>query len=290
MTVNFNRQAQPAPVVANKVAMPVGTSIILSMDKFLFEKRDSNCRDCRNGYRSTLPKMLDGKMYSVSVICTCVPYYQNTDAEGSGVVSYKGRRENWVKGVRPEAEIQAELIREGKANADFSQKINPKAPLQNKDGKNTKANLEKALQNDAKPAQKFMQQDQQGHWLFVDLETGKKMGLRVSDVANPAINPDNPDKAVKPEPAQPQVQPEQQASGYKGLRPESDEEFLQRTTGEVPMEADPRVISEAEATKIEASRITPVAPVTAPKAIPPQAPKPPEVKRGRGRPKGPAKK
>jgi hypothetical protein len=278
MTVNFNRSVQPAPVVASKVAMPVGTSIIMAMDKFIFEKRDENCHDCRNGYRSTLPKVLDGKMYSVSVVCTCVPYYQSLDSEGSGIVIYKGRRENWIKGVRPEAEIQAEMIREGKAKTDFSQRMNPKEPLKNSDGKNIKANLEKALQNEEKPKQKVMQQDKNGHWLFVDLETGKKMGLRISDVANPQVNPANPDKAVK-QPEPPPTEPQQTA---QGLRPESDEEFLQRTTGQAPMTADPRVISEAEATLIEASRVAPPPPPPATTTV--------TVKRGRGRPKGSGKK
>jgi hypothetical protein len=300
MSVNFNKQVQPPPVVANKVAMPVGTSIIMAMDKFMFDKRDLNCTACRNGYRSTLPKMLDGKMYSVSVICTCVPYYQQSDSEGTGVVIYKGRRESWIKGVRPESEIQNEMLREGADKNAFKNKLNPQAPLQNPDGKNVKANLQKALENENKPKQKVMQQDKAGHFLFVDLETGKKMGLTVSDVSNPTVNPDSPEK-VKQVPQTPP--PQQQANGYKGLRPESDEEFLERTTGEKPMTADPRVISADEAAKIEAAKtVAPVNTATAPptlKADPTpssvsvtvKTPTPtPEVKRGRGRPKGSGKK
>lgn len=291
MSVNFNKQVQPPPVVANKVAMPVGTSIIMAMDKFMFDKRDQNCNACRNGYRSTLPKVLDGKMYSVSVVCTCVPYYQQSDAEGTGVVIYKGRRENWIKGVRPESEIQAELLREGADRAAFRNKLNPKAPLANPDGKNAQANLEKAVQNENKPKQKVMQQDKNGHFLFVDLETGKRMGLVVSDVSNPTINPDNPDKAAKETPVPPT--PEQ----VKGQRQESDEEFLERTTGQKPMAADPRVISEDEASRIEAARLvqistnpTPAAPTKGPTAQPKVAPSETPAKRGRGRPKGSGKK
>lgn len=294
MSVNFNKTVQPQPVVASKVAMPVGTSIILAMDKFMFDKRDQNCKSCRNGYRSTLPKMLDGKMYSVSVICTCVPYYQSSDADGTGVVIYKGRRENWTKGVRPEAEIQSELIREGDAQSAFKQKMNPKSTPQNTNGKNSEANQEKAAQNAAKPAQKVMQQDKQGHWLFVTLEEGKKMGLSISDVSNPLVNPDNPEKGIVT-PQTPPAQPQEQA---KGLRPESDEEFLIRTTGQAPMTADPRVITEEEATKIEADRVSsPVAipPASGPSVPAPVAPAPTNqspavVKRGPGRPKGSVKK
>ncbi len=290
MTANFNRAVQPPPVVANKIAMPVGTSIIMSMDKFLFDKRDQNCKACRNGYRSTLPKMVGNKVVSVGIICTCVPYCQQVDADGTGIVVYKGRRENWVRGVRPDSEIQDELVREGKANISQRDKANPKEPLKNPNGKNAKANVEKALQNENKPKQRVMQQDKNGHWLFVDLETGKKMGLSISDVANPIVNPDNPDAVPQAPPPPPPPQSK--------AKPESDEEFLLRTTGQAPMAGDPTLITEAEANKIEAERgKVPVAP---PPASGPSVPaasapaptnQPPEVvKRPRGRPKGSGRK
>src|SRR5882724_753874 len=97
MSANFKPKDAPQ-IIANKFAMPVGTSIVMDMNKFMFNKRDENCIQCRNGFKSTLPKKLDNKIYSVSVICTCVPYYQSKEADGTGVVMFKGRREKWIKG------------------------------------------------------------------------------------------------------------------------------------------------------------------------------------------------
>jgi hypothetical protein len=310
MTASFKPQNQPVTVTTQQVAMPVGTNIILSMDKFMFDKRDVNCNSCRSGYKSTLPKSIDGKMYNVCVICTCVPYLLNADEEKTGIVVYKGRKENWVKGVRPESEIQAELIREGAAANALYRQQEAERLKNNPNAKSERAIREKSLQNAEKPRQKVMQQDKNGHWIFVDTETGKKMGLTISDVSNPAINKENPEAQPKPQPQPQENQGDVPASAAvsptptptvdasvaaqraRGGRPETDEEFLLRTTGEAPINEDVTFLSQEVAQKIDAAKAAPK-PIakSQPAPVAPTAPAPvAEVKRGRGRPKGSTKK
>jgi len=268
MSVNFRKQENSQPPTDKKVAMPVGTSMIMSMDKFMFDKRDTNCNQCRNGYKSTLPKVVDGKTYSVAVICTCVPYFLNNDGKGNGTVVYKGRKENWTNYTRPEKEISDELIRQGMVSREINRRDDAKKALA-AGGK--EAAVEKSIQNAQRAPQRVMQQDKDGHWLFVDIETGKKMGLRLSDVANPTINPNKPE-----DPTAPAAQPKRQ---------ETDEEFLERTTGQAVDTSDPRIITEEQATAIEASRVA--APKQIAKAQPAAPVQAPAVKKsGRGRPKG----
>jgi hypothetical protein len=265
MTVNFRKQENSQPPTDKRVAMPVGTSKIMPMADFLFDKRDTNCTRCKNGYTSTLPKSVDGKIYSVAIICTCVPYFLSNDGKGNGTVVYKGRKENWTNYTRPEKEISDELIRQGLVSREVNRRDDAKKALA-AGGK--EAAVEKSIQNAQRAPQRVMQQDKDGHWLFVDIETGKKMGLRLSDVANPTINPNKPEDPAAPAPAQ-------------AKRQETDEEFLERTTGQAVDTSDPRIITEEQATAIEASR------VAAPKPIAKAQPAAPAVKKsGRGRPKG----
>lgn len=285
MTANFKPKDAPQ-IVTNRFAIPVGTSVILDFDKFMFDKRDINCNGCKNGFKSTLPKKMDNKIYNVNIVCTCVPYYQSRDAEGTGVVVYKGRRESWVKGIRPDSEIQAELIREGQIKNALARKneIEDNLRANNNVTGNAKyqkalrdkENMEKAKLNGARPPQKVLQQDKAGHWIFVTLEQGAKLGGRISDPAHPVINPDKPETTE----AQPASVP---ADESKAGRTESDEEFLLRTTGQAPIVGDPTFINKVDADKIEAAKPT-LAPI-----VPPVAPTVP-VRRGRGRPRGTGKK
>jgi hypothetical protein len=99
----------------NQLAIPVGTGTTYSYDKFMWDKRDLNCNQCKNGMKSMVTKRINDKVYNIPVVCTCVPYAQSEDADGVQVVVYKGRRERWVKGKRPEIYISDEQVR-GKAN------------------------------------------------------------------------------------------------------------------------------------------------------------------------------
>jgi hypothetical protein len=273
MTVNFRKQENSQPPTDKKVAMPVGTSMIMSMDKFMFDKRDTNCTRCRNGYTSTLPKSVDGKIYSVAVICTCVPYFLDNDGKGNGTVVYKGRKENWLNFTRPEKEISDELIRQGIVSREQNRQDSNKKAL---DAGGKDADEVRAQQNAQRAPQKQMYQSKDGHWFFVDSATARKWGLIISDVANPVINPDKPNEEG-PAPAQQQ-----------GKRQETDEEFLERTTGQAIDNSDPTYISPETAAAIEASRVAkPVAkPVAKAQTSAPATQATGAPKKGRGRPAG----
>ncbi len=105
-----------APVVLNKWAIPAGQpGNLIEFSKFLLTKRDTSCTQCRNrGVKSILMKLVDGKNYSVPIMCICVPIVMGEAANGSLIVSYKGYREEWPNGERPESLVHADLI---KANA-----------------------------------------------------------------------------------------------------------------------------------------------------------------------------
>ena len=92
-----------------KYAIPVGTGSIIEFDKFLFEHRDKACNKCKNGFKSAAQKTIGTQTFTIPIICVCVPYIQSEDKEGNKVVSYKGFRELWPDGERPEAYIQKEL-------------------------------------------------------------------------------------------------------------------------------------------------------------------------------------
>lgn len=92
-----------------KYAIPVGTGNVIEFDKFLFDHRDKSCNKCKNGYKSVVPKTIGTKVFSIPIICICVPYIQSEDKEGNMVVNFKGFRELWPDGDRPEAYIQKEI-------------------------------------------------------------------------------------------------------------------------------------------------------------------------------------
>lgn len=107
--------AQQVQVLNNTLAIPVGTGTVFAYSKFLWDKRDLNCSSCKNGMKSMIAKRINDKTYNIPVVCTCVPYTESTDVDGVSVVVYKGRRERWVKGKRPESYILDEAVR-GNAN------------------------------------------------------------------------------------------------------------------------------------------------------------------------------
>jgi hypothetical protein len=91
-----------------KYGIPVGTSNVVEINKFLFDKRDKECKSCKNGYKSVIPKQIGQAFVPIPVICTCVPYIQSKDGN-SMVVVYKGNREMWKSNDRPEVYIQKEI-------------------------------------------------------------------------------------------------------------------------------------------------------------------------------------
>jgi len=92
-----------------KYAIPVGTGSVIEFDKFLFDHRDKSCKNCKNGLKSAVQKMIGTQTFTIPIICTCVPYIQSEDKDGNKVVNYKGFRELWTDGERPEAYIQKEI-------------------------------------------------------------------------------------------------------------------------------------------------------------------------------------
>jgi hypothetical protein len=107
--------AQGIQVMNNTLAIPIGTNTIFAYDKFMWDSRDLNCTACKNGMKSMITKRINDKQYNVPVVCTCVPYIESQDEDGVSIVVFKGRRERWVKGKRPESYKVDEGIR-GKAN------------------------------------------------------------------------------------------------------------------------------------------------------------------------------
>jgi hypothetical protein len=97
--------------INNKFAIPVGTNSIINYDKFLLDKRDLNCTNCKNGMKSMVGKRINEKTFNVPVMCTCVPYIQSEDSDGVEIVVYKGRRERWINGKRPEIYLSDEKVR-----------------------------------------------------------------------------------------------------------------------------------------------------------------------------------
>jgi hypothetical protein len=220
MTASFRQQ--PAQLIQNKYAMPVGTNSLIDANKFIWDKRDENCSLCKHGLKSTLPKFVEGKTYSVNVICTCVPYYQSKEANGTGVVMYKGRREMWKKGIRPESVITEERIREQQTRAAYTRQEQTKARLnvnnrvsnnkyeiapataeELKEAGVTAAELtpkfsqeiakenigiQKSLQNSVRAEQKVMQRDKQGHLVFLPLSMAARIGAQpVTPAATPVV-------------------------------------------------------------------------------------------------------
>lgn len=113
----------PVNSVENKYAIPVGTGNIIELDKFLFDERDKSCNKCKNGYKSAAQKTIGTQIYTIPIICICVPYVQSEDKDGNRVVSFKGFREMWPDGERPEAYIQKELQTKNVADV-MKRKIN----------------------------------------------------------------------------------------------------------------------------------------------------------------------
>lgn len=107
--------AQGVQVMNNTLAIPVGSNTIFAYDKFMWDSRDINCTACKNGMKSMITKRINDKIYNVPVVCTCVPYIESADTDGVSIVVFKGRRERWVKGKRPESYKVDEGIR-SKAN------------------------------------------------------------------------------------------------------------------------------------------------------------------------------
>lgn len=92
-----------------RYAIPVGTGNVIEFDKFLFDERDKTCKNCKNGFKSAVTKMIGTQNMTIPIICVCVPYIQSEDKEGNKVVNFKGFRELWPDGQRPEAYTQKEL-------------------------------------------------------------------------------------------------------------------------------------------------------------------------------------
>jgi len=99
-------------VQERKYGIPVGTSNVFEISKFLVELRDTSCPGCKTGYKSVANKVIDGKSFPVPVFCTCVPYITSEDKDGNLVVVYKGARELWPGRKRPEQYIQNDLQRQ----------------------------------------------------------------------------------------------------------------------------------------------------------------------------------
>ena len=110
-----NNPGSQVQVLNNKLAIPVGSGTTYEYDKFMWAKRDLNCGQCKNGMKSMVTKRINEKVYNIPVVCTCVPYIQSEDEDGVQVVVFKGRRERWVGGKRPEIYISDEQVR-SKAN------------------------------------------------------------------------------------------------------------------------------------------------------------------------------
>ena len=94
-----------------RYAIPVGTSELKELSKFLFDLRDNSCTQCKTGYKSVLPKFIGGKVHQIPVVCTCIPYIVGEDKDSNLVVVYKGARELWPNKKRPEQYIQNDLVR-----------------------------------------------------------------------------------------------------------------------------------------------------------------------------------
>lgn len=123
MLNNRPSATQPQGQVLNNVlAIPVGTNTIIGYDKFMWDKRDENCVNCKNGMKSMVSKRVNEKTYNVPVVCPCVPYIQSEDADGVQVVVFKGRRERWIKGKRPEIYLSDEKVRAAANQAAVSTK------------------------------------------------------------------------------------------------------------------------------------------------------------------------
>jgi hypothetical protein len=112
-------------VPAAKYAMPVGTGNLVEFSRFMLDLRDASCPHCRTGFKSITPKFIEGKVYQIPIMCTCVPYIANIDKDNNLIVVFKGVRELWPGKKRPEQYIQNDLVR----RSEFD---------------NAKANLEKA--------------------------------------------------------------------------------------------------------------------------------------------------
>jgi hypothetical protein len=102
---------QQGQVITNQLAIPVGTNTVIPYNKFLWDKRDLNCGLCKNGLKSQLSRRINEKTYLVPVVCVCVPYLQSEDSDGVQTVVFKGRRERWIKGKRPEIYLSDEKVR-----------------------------------------------------------------------------------------------------------------------------------------------------------------------------------
>jgi hypothetical protein len=289
MSISF-KQANAPQVVANKFAIPVGTSTILSWDRFLWDQRDINCGQCKNGFKSTLPKKVQDKIYQVSVICTCVPYYQLQEADGSGVVVYKGRRERWIKGKRQESDIQAEMIREQAGLEALRHKNEVEKTIRNPKSGDPKADLIREQQNKARD-QRILVQGRDGHWMKLTPAQAKAFGAVESNPANPVIDLEKEQAQAQPQvPEQPTAaqlgaetglgSPElakAKAQGYKGMRPETDEEYLTRMGGEAPM-SDEQVGAQIKAAKVAAEqRLAQALAAPEPSPVAGKAPKAPKA-------------
>lgn len=278
--------------------MPVGTGVVMAWDKFLWDQRDLNCNACRNGFKSAFPKTIENKVFQVAQVCTCVPYYESRDGEGTGVVVYRGRRERWVAGKRQEIDIQAELIREQQGRDLTNRKNDVMDALKNKT-KGAKADELKAKNNASLPERPTMCRDKNGHWMLLTKTQAQVLGLTPVDPQTISLEAENnrlralqAEEALAANQSESQApagaEPETNTSGFTGLRQETDEEFLMRASGEVPVVGDPRVISQSEADRLEAAKQSPTA---APAVVTQAAPEVrPVVKKSPGRPKGSTKK
>ncbi|VVB50682.1 Uncharacterised protein [uncultured archaeon] len=102
---------QQNPASEKRYAMPVGTSSLIELSRFIFEERDTTCMKCKSGYKSVAPKSINGVVYQVPLICPCVPYVASQDKDGNFVMVYKGVRELWPGKKRPEQYIQNDMQR-----------------------------------------------------------------------------------------------------------------------------------------------------------------------------------
>ncbi len=98
-------------VLNNVLGIPVGSNTTYAYEKFLWKERDLNCNQCKNGMKSMIAKRINDKVYNIPVVCTCVPYTQSLDEDGVSIVVFKGRRERWVGGKRPEVYKHDEAVR-----------------------------------------------------------------------------------------------------------------------------------------------------------------------------------
>jgi len=108
----FNPEAKKENQI--RYAIPVGTSNIIDLSKFMLDQRDTACKACKNGYKSMVSKLVGQTYVQVPIICTCVPYVQSQDEKGQLVVVFKGNREFWKTNKRPEVYIQKDIEIRGK--------------------------------------------------------------------------------------------------------------------------------------------------------------------------------